>query len=679
MKSIRPYLINEIIKLCNNPSAIPKILFQTITYMIPKKKTNPDVADYRPISCLSSIYKIITKAFSQNLSNILEANSVISINQIGAKRNTLAAKEQLLFNHCINIYNEYKLKVLWVDIRKAFDTVPFHYLNELLRRLNIPQNIREFIKNMQSNVKINISYNNNKIGSFKPERGILQGDSLSPILFTLCMEPISRILNEDNELMFDMTYENKQMKINHLFYMDDLKIMAKDETKLLKLANKFENVLRTIGMDINVDKSATNASKCMEYADPISQVDGYKYLGLIEDVESKFKNINIEKVMEKMKQRIKNLCNTKLTGRNLFAAINEYALSLINYYVGIVNMNTDFLMNQDKMIRNILRESKFHYKTASKERLYLKRKYNGRGLDNLDFLHDKILYTLVSKLDEMSNISTRMNFIKSIYQNFLISKGELSVYLRNKYAMEESSPINNTSLTYAFQIKLVNQIKNKGKHGKMFIDMNKPLKIADSSVWLRRGKLDPVTEANLCNIQDRNLFFENELCRHCKRTKTSVDHLATRCEKMLHYNYKKRHDEILRIIVISIINSISSNPIKHIKYVKLKNVYDFKDYKILIDIPIRTDTIIKDNKPDIVFFNYKKREIYFIEVCITNSDTLNQTESWKKRKYELLAREYGRMRNMKVQIIPFVMSWDGKVTEYNKHYRNLISLNLEIF
>lgn len=43
--------------------------------------------------------------------------------------------------------------------------------------------------------------------------------------------------------------------------------------------------------------------------------------------------------------------------------------------------------------------------------------------------------------------------------------------------------------------------------------------------------------------------------------------------------------------------------------------------------------------------------------------------------YELLGREYGKMMNMEVTVVIFVMSWDGHLTSYNKKYRELIGMN----
>ncbi|KAG0438661.1 LINE-1 reverse transcriptase like protein [Dictyocoela muelleri] len=323
--------------------------------MIPKK-SNPQPADFRPISCLSNIYKLITKIFSINLYNILEINNIISFNQLGVKKNSMAAKEQLMFNHCINLVNNHKLKIIWIDIKKAYDTIQFEYLNNIVKHLNLPQNFLDLLTNIQLKTTMNLNMNNKTIGSFKPERGILQGDSLSPILFTLCMEPISRLLNEKEELLLHMNIKNEQLKINHLFYMDDLKIFANNDENLNRLTNIYSEVLETIRMEHNALKSATNSRICNDLADTVCPINGYKYLGLLEDVDSNFKKMNKENILSKIKERVKKLCMTKLNSKNLFYSINEYAISLIHYYVGILDFNSETLKNIDLDIRNILGE-----------------------------------------------------------------------------------------------------------------------------------------------------------------------------------------------------------------------------------------------------------------------------------------------------------------------------------
>ena len=66
-------------------------------------------------------------------------------------------------------------------------------------------------------------------------------------------------------------------------------------------------------------------------------------------------------------------------------------------------------------------------------------------------------------------------------------------------------------------------------------------------------------------------------------------------------------------------------------------------------------------------YDKKKREIILIEVGITNQDLLQTTESEKMRKYDLLANELGTLYKCKI-IIPYVMTWDGIVSNYHKKY-----------
>ncbi|KAG0435477.1 LINE-1 reverse transcriptase like protein [Dictyocoela muelleri] len=678
LKSIRKPLIKEIQRLCIYPNLIPKIFFQTITYMIPKKNDDPNPSEFRPISCMSNIYKLITKILTHNLYNILDVNEVISFNQIGARKNTMASKEQLLFNHSINVVNDFKLKTIWFDIQKAYDSVPFEYVNEILKRLNLPANYIEIMNKLQKELEMNIYINNKNIGIIKPCRGIIQGDSLSPLIFTLCMEPVSRILNQHHNPKVEIKYKDIEFSINHLLYMDDIKIFAEDDEKLKNLTTEFTKTLNKIGLKHNKSKSCTNVITMNDIADIICPLKGYKYLGLFEDSDNKFKNVNIDIVNGKMNERIKKLCNTSLNSTNMFNAFNEFALSLLNYFVGTINMPENRLSDYDTTIRKILMENDIHNKTACKERLYLKRKYMGRGLNSLEFTHDKLLHNILQKIEMKSNSCVRNKLIKSVYENFSISLKELKEKLKNKYNIQHDH-LNSYTLEDAFQKKMIEKIKKKELHGTLFKEFESLNDIKDSSIWLKRGKLSPKTEGYLCNIQDRNIFYQKPKCHHCNKSTASVDHIATRCEKMLYFDYKKRHDDIQKIILISILNKYTNSNIKHYKYQKTKNVHDLEDIKILVDIPIKTDILVTENRPDIVVINKKNKEICFIEVGITNQENLKQVESFKKRKYELLAREYGRIKNMNVKIVPFVMTWDGHVTTFNKKYRESLGITTEIF
>lgn len=65
-------------------------------------------------------------------------------------------------------------------------------------------------------------------------------------------------------------------------------------------------------------------------------------------------------------------------------AINEYALSLINYYCRIIDIEPCEYAALDVDVRKLPTDNRLHFKPANRERLYLLRKHNGRGLANIE-------------------------------------------------------------------------------------------------------------------------------------------------------------------------------------------------------------------------------------------------------------------------------------------------------
>ncbi|KAL6120407.1 hypothetical protein NUSPORA_02869 [Nucleospora cyclopteri] len=65
----------------------------------------------------------------------------------------------------------------------------------------------------------------------------------------------------------------------------------------------------------------------------------------------------------------------------------------------------------------------------------------------------------------------------------------------------------------------------------------------------KKGNIKACDEAALCFPQDRNLFYGNKSkCPHCKSVTKTLDHLAIRCDRMLTFDYTRRHNEIVRYI-----------------------------------------------------------------------------------------------------------------------------------
>ena len=81
------------------------------------------------------------------------------------------------------------------------------------------------------------------VGNININSGIFQGDSLSPILFCVTLIPLSKLLNNTG-----YGYKIYDDIINHLFYMDDLKLFAKNDEQLRGVLNIVKEISNDIRM-----------------------------------------------------------------------------------------------------------------------------------------------------------------------------------------------------------------------------------------------------------------------------------------------------------------------------------------------------------------------------------------------------------------------------------------------
>lgn len=113
----------------------------------------------------------------------------------------------------------------------------------------------------------------------------------------------------------------------------------------------------------------------------------------------------------------------------------------------------------------------------------------------------------------------------------------------------------------------------------------------------------PQQEGIYCKVQDRNIFNCDtniqQKCPYCRQGNKTVDHLATQCGRMLNYDYKKRHNEVVRCLHFLFKREYGLNPKNKIKNYAVEGVIKF-------DVPIRTETRIESNKPDLLIHDLKK-------------------------------------------------------------------------
>ena len=92
--------------------------------------------------------------------------------------------------------------------------------------------IKHFLSETVEARRVDLTCNNQSLGGMKIKQGIFQSDSLSPLLFVLCLIPLTVILYKSESAC---QFSSKKGKISHLLFMDDSKSYVKNEKGLESL------------------------------------------------------------------------------------------------------------------------------------------------------------------------------------------------------------------------------------------------------------------------------------------------------------------------------------------------------------------------------------------------------------------------------------------------------------
>ena len=210
------------------------------TTLIAKNKETQNPKNYRPIACENIMMKTYTGTLAKLIEEHLIENSIIYSEQAGAKKGLWGCTDQLLINRVVTDEAEKgrrNLSMIWLDYKKAYDSVPHTWIIEALRLAKIPDTIiaavQHLISRWSTDLNIPTSDGNVRIGDIIYNKGVLQGDYLSVILFILSLNPLSFLLSKTEGFKMGLGTVLEKIII-HLFFVDDLKLFASslDQSKL---------------------------------------------------------------------------------------------------------------------------------------------------------------------------------------------------------------------------------------------------------------------------------------------------------------------------------------------------------------------------------------------------------------------------------------------------------------
>lgn len=231
----------------------------TCLALIPKIESPSNFSELRPISLSNFSNKIVSKILARRLNPIL--HRLISVNQSGFVLGRLITENFVLAQEIIHDMSKHNIGdniVIKLDMAKAYDRMAWNFLMDVLRRFGFSYKWINLVWNLISSVWYSILINGSRNGFFSSAQGLKQGDPLSPSLFILGAEVLSRTLNSllthDNFIPFSMHQRGPQIK--YLAYADDIVIFSSSKSKSVNLIMKqIKNYEKASGQEVNKNKS----------------------------------------------------------------------------------------------------------------------------------------------------------------------------------------------------------------------------------------------------------------------------------------------------------------------------------------------------------------------------------------------------------------------------------------
>ena len=196
--------LKEIILKCLNYSLVANQLcdsqYEGSITLIPKPcKNTMYISNYRPITLLNCDYKIISKVINNRIYGLL--SKLVNYNQGGFIRGRNIGDNIRLMFDIINYANRKKVPgaVLSIDLCKAFDSLKWSFIFEMLKLYGFGSKIINWIKILYKKPKCRVINNNYLSHFFDIEKGVRQGDPFSPTIFVLCIEYLAAMLRQSKD------------------------------------------------------------------------------------------------------------------------------------------------------------------------------------------------------------------------------------------------------------------------------------------------------------------------------------------------------------------------------------------------------------------------------------------------------------------------------------------------
>lgn len=456
IKMAVPTIVPSLTHICNrslSERTFPTKWKRSKIIPIHKSGNKKSANNYRPISILPSVSKILERLVQVQLTDYLKFNNILSEAQSGFRKNhsTISALLKVTDDWLSAIDHGLLTGAVFIDLRKAFDTVdPFILLNKL-SNIGVSASCLSWFRSYLTGRRICTVINSSTSKESSIDYGVPQGSILGPLLFVIYID--------------DLVKHLEQCSV-HLYADDTVIYFSNKDVHMIEsvLNSELQNIFDWLGsskLSLNCNKTV-----CMLFGSPgmlqkynqvhitvnnarIQQVQSTKYLGMILDPNLKW-NLHIDHMSNRISKLVRMLSRLRhtLNISNMKIVYNAIILPIFDYgdvlYGSGAAKYTDSLQKlQNRAFRILLGLSPY-------EHVSIKELHSRLGYKSLEFRRFCHLNTMVYKaINELAPPYLKSSFHFCQYNYLLRSNGKLALprprtdYLKRSFSYRGAMQFNN--------------------------------------------------------------------------------------------------------------------------------------------------------------------------------------------------------------------------------------------
>ncbi|XP_015120510.1 uncharacterized protein LOC107043490 [Diachasma alloeum] len=269
--------------------------------MIFKKGDREDPANYRGIALGNTMTKLFTEIIRRRLESWVEEAGLLPESQQGFRRGR--SYTDAIFSLFTAIHLQLRLDkrevyAVLVDFKKAFDSIPHENLWRKLRDIGVSSKVINILISLYSQANVQIRSQGQLSNMFEVTEGVLQGETLSPLLFLLYISDFESFFRSRGCSGINL---NGRSDILMQLFADDAVFLADTHVRLGKILETFHAYCSDQDLAVNTSKNQIltltkagiprriNVNFTKYNGTPLQQVHSYTYLGIRISTTARFK------------------------------------------------------------------------------------------------------------------------------------------------------------------------------------------------------------------------------------------------------------------------------------------------------------------------------------------------------------------------------------------------------